>query len=71
MKLLLLFLLSMGLYGASSSDESVAPSGIYIETNIDYPTAKDMNYDDIKYEFDAGYSGALAIGYQMDRWDLS
>ncbi len=68
MKLLLIFLLALSVYGASKPEKPVAPSGLYIETNIDYPSSDSMNYDDVKYKYDAGLSGALAIGYQMDRW---
>lgn len=67
MKLLLVLLISVGLYAAKPT-EPMAPSGLYIETNIDYPSEESIEFDDVQYNYDSGLTGALAIGYQMDRW---
>ena len=68
MKLLLIFILSIGLYAGQRASEPIAPSGFYVETNIDYPSTEAMEFDNVKYNFNAVLTGAVAIGYQMDRW---
>jgi len=68
MKLLLIFIISMGLYAAQNPKEPAVASGVYIETNIDYPSDDSMKMESVKYHYDAGTALSLAIGYQMDRW---
>ena len=68
MRLLLIFIISMGLYAAQSPKEPTVASGFYVETNVDYPSNDSMEMKDIKYHYDAGTTLSLAIGYQMEHW---
>ncbi len=58
MKILTPLLISATLFGA--------PSGIYIEANLDNPTSAEVTVDTKTYSYDKGLSGTFALGYQME-----
>ncbi len=68
MKILLILFITMSLYAAQKTKEPAVASGLYIETNVDYPSTDSMKMEDVKYHYDAGFAKSLAVGYQMERW---